>query len=70
MKSTVQSRGFSMIELIFMIVILGILSAVAVPKIQEKRANEFKQQSIKKMESQGTHFGVGGEDTKFSKSSY
>lgn len=32
-----KSRAFTMVELIFVIVILGILSAVAVPKINASR---------------------------------
>ena len=35
-----MKNGFSMIELIFVIVILGILAAVAIPRLSEKNTSE------------------------------
>jgi len=39
-----MKNGFTMLELIFVIVIMGILAAVAIPKIVEnKKVNDNKQ---------------------------
>lgn len=51
-----KSKAFTLIELIFVIVILGIIAAVALPKVQEYKTEKSHaaEKSHKKALSTGT----------------
>jgi prepilin-type N-terminal cleavage/methylation domain-containing protein len=46
-----MKNGFSMIELIFVIVVLGILAAVAIPKISEARDEAIQAETTKPVDA-------------------
>jgi len=64
-----MKNGFTMIELIFVLVILGILSAVAIPKIaavnKEKALKEASEHN-KSVESSDTNFNKDYPNTIYS----
>ncbi len=55
MTSTTEKRGFSMIELIFVIIIIGILTAIVVPKLHESNSDTtFQEETAKAVQKHGT----------------
>jgi len=65
MNSTKANKGFTLIELVFIIVILGILSVAAIPKLEQAKLAEQKKVQTEKLKQSGTTFGSGG-STSFS----
>ena len=49
-----KSKAFSLIELIFVIVIIGILAAVAIPKIEEARTGAKSEPTKTIQSNKGT----------------
>jgi len=52
-------------ELVFIIIIFGILSAVALPKMKQAELDKQKKVQTEKLKQSGTTFGSGG-STSFS----
>lgn len=46
LKKLRNQKGFTLIELMIVIAIIGILAAIAVPQFQKYRARSFNTQSI------------------------